>query len=157
MRYNVEVKDLSQPLLMHFDVAREQVVHLVPELCVFVGVTDQIRDDRKVWREIKLARRTDAPVKIKEATSLIASIMTNARCISKMQSWRFYFHQQVLGLQGKKYEAGNILMGIQNKADDSSAFNKAAREGECVERIKFCIEEHGRDLVIPLTRNKLFD
>ena len=66
-----------------------------------------------------------------------------------MEQWRFYFEQQVLPVQGLKYTAGNILMGVQPP--------DPKRPQEQQERVKFSIEDQGKELTIPLTKNKMFD
>lgn len=112
LRHKIELTDLSQPMLVHYDARRDQMVYLAPELCRFVGVSEQMIEQRKPFTEVKIARRTDAPIKIKQATKLINHLMENQECQNKMEQWRFYFEQQVLPVQGLKYNAGNILMGV---------------------------------------------
>ena len=43
-----------------------ETVYLVPELCYLVGITDQMRNRKDVWREIKKVLRVDAPVRIRQ-------------------------------------------------------------------------------------------
>ena len=73
-------------MLLVFDTHREQIVYLVPEFCNLVGVTEQLMEEKrgKAWREVKLARRTDAPIKIKEATDFVSTIMSDKGSIDKM-------------------------------------------------------------------------
>ena len=52
-------------MLMYFDAKRDQMVYLAPEMCRFVGVDDKLMEERKPYTEVKIARRTDAPIKIK--------------------------------------------------------------------------------------------
>ena len=80
-KHKVEVTETNQPMLVVFDTHREQIVYLVPEFCLFVGVTEQLMDDRKAWREVKLARRTDAPIKIKESTEFVTTVMSDPNAI----------------------------------------------------------------------------
>ena len=42
-----------------------ETVYLVPELCYLVGITDQMRNRKDVWREIKKVLKVDAPVRIR--------------------------------------------------------------------------------------------
>lgn len=141
-------------MLMHYDVRRDQMVYLAPELCRFVGVNEQLIEERKPYIEVKIARRTDAPIKIKQATKLINHLMENRTCQENMEQWRFYFDQSVVPVEGLKYDAGNIVMGLP--ANDQ---NRISLKGgkEPAERIKFCIEDQGKELTLPLTKNKMFD
>ena len=136
---------------MYFDAKRDQMVYLAPEMCRFVGVNEQLMEERKPYTEVKIARRTDAPIKIKQATKLITHLMENKACQESMEQWRFYFEPQVARLTGLKYDAGNILMGMQ--APDKSRVSGAALP----ERVKFSIEAQGKELTIPLTKHKMFD
>ena len=70
-QHKVDVLEANQPMLVIFDTRREQIIHLVPEHCRFVGLTDEIMDDFKAFREVRFSRRTDAPVKIKESTEFV--------------------------------------------------------------------------------------
>ena len=100
-------------MLVVFDTHREQIVYLVPEFCQMVGVTEQLMEEKRgrAWREVKLARRTDAPIKIKEATDFVSTMMSDKESIKRMQNWRFYIDQKVVSLDGRKYDGGEILMG----------------------------------------------
>lgn len=65
-KYNEEIKDLTQPLLLHKDRRTNRDVFLVPELCRMVGLTEQMRDDFKLMREYNSFVKVDAPIKVKE-------------------------------------------------------------------------------------------
>ena len=52
-------------------------MYLVPEQCRFIGLTDEIMDDYKAFREVRFSRRTDAPIKIKESTQFIGKLQSN--------------------------------------------------------------------------------
>ena len=45
-KYKVEVTETNQPMLVVFDTHHEQIVYLVPEFCLFVGVTEQLMEER---------------------------------------------------------------------------------------------------------------
>ena len=147
-------------MLVVFDTHREQIVYLVREFCQFVGVTEQLMEEKRgrAWREVKLARRTDAPVKIKEATDFVSTIMSDKGSIQKMQNWRFYIDQKIVSLEGRKYDGGEVLMGHGYPATtDPMERVLLEKKREQQQRLKFSIEETGKDLTINLTKNKLFD
>ena len=76
-QHKVDVLEANQPMLVIFDTRREQIIHLVPEHCRFVGLTDEIMADFKAFREVRFSRRTDAPVKIKESTQFVTILQSN--------------------------------------------------------------------------------
>ncbi len=65
-KYNETITDLQQPLLLSVNRRTGYVSYLVPELCLMTGLTDQMKDDFKVMRDIRREVLTDAPVKVKE-------------------------------------------------------------------------------------------
>ena len=71
-------------MLMHFDVRREQICYLIPELCRFVGVNEELMNERKPYTEVRIARNTDAPVKINEVTRFVDSLMQHKMCQEHM-------------------------------------------------------------------------
>ena len=155
-------------MLVVFDIRREQVIYLVPEHCRFIGLTDEIMDDFKAFREVRFTRRTDAPIKVKESTQFVQVLMGHDQVLPRMRAWSFFIEPKVLEFPGLKYGAGNVLMGQKARANlfnsassmtdpMSRMANAQQEESKQPERLKFSIEEKGRDLNLSLTKNKLFD
>lgn len=47
---------MGQPLLVHYDKKNNnREVYLIPELCTFIGLTEQMKNMRRTYREVKLA------------------------------------------------------------------------------------------------------
>ena len=83
----------------------------MPEHCRFIGLTDEIMDDFKAFREVRFSRRTDAPIKINESTQFVRMLQSNEQVFERMKAWSFYFDPKVVEFQGVKYDAGNVIMG----------------------------------------------
>ena len=81
-----------------------------------------------------------------------------------MKAWSFYIEPKVFEMPGIKYDAGTVIMGHKPR---SNLFNPSAasdpflrmghEETKQPERLKFSIEECGKELNLSLTKNKLFD
>lgn len=61
-RYNLDIVDKNQPMLIHRPRKRsegdiEKLIYLVPELCIMSGLTDELRKDFKVMKEIASVTR----------------------------------------------------------------------------------------------------
>ena len=85
-RYNEEITQKKQPMIVAKNSLREdaETVYLVPELCYLVGITDQMRNRKDVWREIKKVLRVDAPVRIRQMETFIEQIFKkNGKMISE--------------------------------------------------------------------------
>lgn len=53
-------------------------IYLIPELCYMTGLTDHMRDNFKIMREVNSIMLTDAPQKIKESLKLFDLILANS-------------------------------------------------------------------------------
>lgn len=130
----------------------------MPEHCRFIGLTDEIMDDYKAFREVRFTRRTDAPVKIKESTQFVTMLHSSAQVVQRMKAWSFFVEPKVCEFPGVKYHAGNVIMGQKPRPFDPSQMRRPTEEeSKQPERFKFSIEESGKDLNLSLTKNKLFD
>jgi aubergine-like protein len=67
----VKIRDLEQPLLISLTKARErrsgepEYVYLVPELCRMTGLTDDMRGNFAVMRDLGEHTRINPPVRLK--------------------------------------------------------------------------------------------
>jgi aubergine-like protein len=70
-KYQVKIYDLDQPLLISLTKARErregkpEYVYLVPELCRLTGLTDEMRANFSLMRDLGEHTRINPPVRIK--------------------------------------------------------------------------------------------
>ena len=51
-RYNENVSDVNQPLLINKDRKTGNEVALIPELCLLTGLTDQMRADFRLQKDL---------------------------------------------------------------------------------------------------------
>lgn len=112
-RYRENITQKKQPMIIAKSThgPDQESVHLVPELCHLVGITDQMRNRRFVWREIKQVLKTDSPLKIEHMESLIQKVTQNARNIDLMTNWEVSLSCKPKKHNGYKLDAGNIIMG----------------------------------------------
>jgi aubergine-like protein len=88
-------------------------VHLVPELCYLVGMTDQMRNRRHIWREIASTLRVDAPIKINRMKILIENIFKKSKPL--LQSWGVNLSKAPVKHIGYKLDPGNIVCGPKDE------------------------------------------
>jgi hypothetical protein len=72
-------------------------VALIPELCQLTGLTDAMRADFRLMKDLAGILHTNAEAKIKE--------------IKKQKLWHLQFNENPRELEGFKYNAGKLLMG----------------------------------------------
>jgi len=82
-RYNEDVKDLNQPLLINKDRKTGNEVALIPELCQLTGLTDAMRADFRLMKDLAQIVHTNADKKVQECKNLFATFAQNEKCKEK--------------------------------------------------------------------------
>lgn len=86
-RYNENINDLNQPLLINKDRRTGNEVAILPELCQLTGLTDAMRADFRLMKDLAVIMHTNAEAKIKEIKNLMAHFKSNAKCVEKQKLW----------------------------------------------------------------------
>ena len=154
-RYREEITQKKQPMILAKTDHGSDNVHLVPELCYLVGMTDQMRNRRFVWREIKQILKVDGPIKIQAMENLLHKVVKNAKNIALMTNWQVSLSMKPKKHRGYKLNGGNIIMGQQSEFAISHI--KGQQFSNSDERIVHNIDSSGNDLGIKLQNHKLFD
>lgn len=110
-RYNESIGDMNQPLLINKDRRTGNEVALIPELCQLTGLTDAMRADFRLMKDLAQILHTNADAKIKEIKNLMTHFKTNAKCVEKQGLWHLKFNENPQQLQGFKYTPGKLQMG----------------------------------------------
>ena len=82
-RYNENISDMNQPLLIHKDRKTGNEVALIPELCQLTGLTDAMRADFKLMKDLATILHTNADKKVLECKNLFRTFSQNEKCKEK--------------------------------------------------------------------------
>lgn len=124
-RYNENIADANQPLLINKDRKTGMEVALIPELCQLTGLTDTMRADFRLMKDLAGIVHTNADRKVAECKNLFSSFAKNEKCQEKQKAWHLKFGDTPAEVSGFKYDAGNLIMG----ATASGAPNQFDIEG----------------------------
>lgn len=128
-RYNENITDPNQPLLINKDRKTGNEVALVPELCQLTGLTDAMRADFRLMKDLAGIVHTDANKKVQECKNLFTTFAKNEKCQEKQKQWHLKFKDQPAEISGFKYEAGNLIMGATaSGAPNSFDIEKSMRD-----------------------------
>ena len=86
-------------------------IALIPELCQVTGLTDSMRADFRLMKDLAEIVHTNADRKVAECKNLIDTFNTHEKCIEKQKLWHLRFKDNPAALKGYKYKAGNMMMG----------------------------------------------
>jgi aubergine-like protein len=86
-RYNEGINDSNQPLFINKDRHTGNEVALIPELCQLTGLTDAMRSDFRLMKDLAQIVHTNASAKINEIKNLMTHFKKNAKCVEKQKLW----------------------------------------------------------------------
>jgi hypothetical protein len=90
-RYKETIKDSNQPLLINKDRKTGNEIALIPELCQLTGLTDVMRADFRLMKDLAQIVHTNAERKINECKGLFKTFTENEKCKEKQQAWHLKF------------------------------------------------------------------
>ena len=123
--YGLTITDLEQPLLLHRAKPREQrarkqegqtakpeieEIYLVPELCYLTGLSDEMKADFRVMKDIAVHTRITPGVREKRMLDFMNKLQTTAEVKRKMEQWGINFNPKLLEIKGRTLPVEKITM-----------------------------------------------
>lgn len=116
--YGIELQDLEQPLLIHRPKDKEQqkgrklgLVCLVPELCNITGLTDAVRQDFRVMKDIAAHTRVGPMQRQQAMLKFIDNINSCPEALQELTSWGVQLDQTMLQTEGRLLPFEKIILG----------------------------------------------
>lgn len=104
----------DQPLLKVINKRREnQEIFLVPELCYLTGLTESMRSNFNMMKDMNSKTKGNPAEKLKETQDLIQKILSTPGSKKAIENWEITLEPEVMRLKGIKINTGNILMALQ--------------------------------------------
>ncbi len=110
-KYDAKITDFNQPVLISIDKRTSMKFTLIPELCQATGLTDAMRANFNLMKEMGTITHADAKKRVQECRALIDSFSRNEKCKEEMEAWQMSIDSEPQILQGKKVDAGKMVMG----------------------------------------------
>lgn len=135
--WNVEVQDPNQPMIVHRPKPRrgestsEEVIYLIPELCVTTGLTDEMRANFTIMRSI--AQHTKLAPDLREAklVEFLQQMSTDQRATSVFADWNLSVRPELDVVTGRRLDSETMLFGNNRtfKVPDNADWTRAATSG----------------------------
>jgi aubergine-like protein len=128
-RWGKPVTADDQPLI--FIKEREKELYLLPEFCVLTGLTDEIRADFNIMKDLANATKKEPHDRLQECTNLITKIKTDSRTREELGSWRVDLGETPANLAGHVLPAGRINLGKNgnfNINEQSGSFDRECQK-----------------------------
>lgn len=116
--YNIEIQDYDQPLLLHRDRPRKnapesedpRLVCLVPELCTMTGLTDELRSDFRVMKDIAAHTRVSPSQRQQSLVKYVKNVKACAAAVKVLDEWGVTLEDSALNLGGRVLPEEKIMM-----------------------------------------------
>ena len=86
-KYGKQIKIKDQPLLIYRDRKTDQVTYLVPELCIMSGITDEMRQNFNLMKDLTKVSQGNANKKVEECKNLSQNFHENEKSKEEMKRW----------------------------------------------------------------------
>lgn len=130
-KYNISIREPNQPLLVCKDLKKNTVIHLIPEFCYLTGLTDEMRSNFNLMKQMATITKGQPGEKMKECINLINTFLNNEKCKQDIENWGITLSSEPVTLTGRKLDAGNILM---HKQRDGNRFNFSIDSTDDIDR-----------------------
>ena len=123
-KYGTIIKETSQPLLISIDKKRpDKEIALIPEMCYMTGLTDEMRANFNLMKEMGTITKGNALQKVQECKNMIVSMLEEEKCKEEVNKWGITLSNKPVEIKGLKLDVGNMLMAKQKGGNDRISFS----------------------------------
>jgi aubergine-like protein len=125
--YDIEIKDLKQPLLLSMPKAKDRrrgqegPLSILPELSSLTGLADDVRQDFNIMKDLAIHTRIGPGDRCKRLQQFIAEINRNPQSVTELRNWNLEFSQTLLDMPGRLLPTEKIY---QTNANSTYTYNK---------------------------------
>ncbi|XP_014208216.1 piwi-like protein Siwi [Copidosoma floridanum] len=126
-RYNIEVKDRKQPLLVSRSSARDiraglaEFVYLIPEFCYSTGITDEMRQNFNLMRELIAQTRISPDVRVERLMSFHKRLNSKPAIKDDLQRWNLQLDNQLVKVPARVLPIQKVIFGNRIQVDTQNA------------------------------------
>nr|XP_020644546.1 piwi-like protein 1 [Pogona vitticeps]XP_020644547.1 piwi-like protein 1 [Pogona vitticeps]XP_020644548.1 piwi-like protein 1 [Pogona vitticeps] len=118
MQYSQDITDLNQPVLISLPRKKrgpkgviQGPIVLIPELCYLTGLTDKMRSDFNVMKDLSVHTRLPPEQRVREVGRLIEYINKDDNVQKELRDWGLRFEPNLLSFSGRVVQSERIHQG----------------------------------------------
>lgn len=143
-QYNIDIRDLKQPLLIHRKERRvagqekpqEMMMCLIPEICYLTGLTDEMRSDFKVMRDIAAFTRVSPNQRLNSMRQFCQNVNESKEASDILKVWGLRLDMDPLIMQGRCFDEEKVIFGnAQVGVGKSGDFNRAVTSNHMLQAV----------------------
>jgi aubergine len=109
-QYKIKIGDKNQPLII-FEKSKDRIEHYIPELCLLTGMSDTIRNDKKMMLELKKITGLGPNDRIEQISNFVKTSNENEDFKNSLDDWGFLMSPKLLSVEGRKLKSPDIDFG----------------------------------------------
>ncbi|KAK3930405.1 Piwi-like protein Siwi [Frankliniella fusca] len=116
-KYQIEIRDLKQPLLVSKAKARDiragmaEVINLIPEVCYLTGLTDAMRENFRLMAALAVHTRVDPPRRIAKLMQFNQRLLNDANAVAKLKDFDMTLERNLVQITGRVETTEDIVFG----------------------------------------------
>jgi len=119
-QYNREIKDLNQPLLLHRVKQKNSIEYFVPELCSLTGLTNEMRSNSRIMRDLKTKTGLNPTDRAKQIVAFAKESIQNAEFADALKKWQFVLDPRLIEVTGRMLPKQKIVFADKKEEDIKS-------------------------------------
>lgn len=126
-KYKVKIRDMSQPMLVslrkkcHLWSGEDYLIYLVPELCCMTGLSEQMRKNFLLMRDLADCTRLVPSQRMDRLQHFNRCLKTNSMIAEELKNWNMQLSEYLLTLSGRILPSENIILGSQVRCGTGKA------------------------------------
>lgn len=135
--YEKVIRDEAQPLLVcrprekDTRVGRTDNLYLIPELCFLTGLTDDIRSNFSIMKDLAIEMKLDPAKRVANLKEFIQNMNKNAQVSKEMGQWGLKFSQELVDIEARQVQPEKVIHGngIRSQVNGMTAdFSREMRD-----------------------------
>lgn len=124
-KYRINLRE-GQPLLKIIEKRRgvENTIYLIPELCLLSGITDDMRANFNLMKEMNTFTKGVPKEKLDECKNLIDSVKNYEKCRSEIEKWGMTIDTTPVNFNAVKLDAGNLMLGNKQVSSNDPGLDR---------------------------------
>jgi len=122
-QYQIEIQDPKQPLLINRPKKKalseaesaDRIICLVPELCLMTGLTDSMRADFRVMKDVAVITRITPQARAETIDKFIKRVKSDPEAYKLLTNWGLAIDDQTLPLAGRVLDPETLIFGRGKK------------------------------------------
>ncbi|GLV39996.1 Argonaute 3 [Carabus blaptoides fortunei] len=118
-QYNLVIREREQPMLVNrqsivsgeAQTRQDRIILLVPELCYMTGLTDEMRADFRIMKDIAQFTRVTPNQRMNGLRKFVNSVNTNSQASEILSAWGLSLHSATIDLQMRVLDPECIIFG----------------------------------------------